>query len=391
MYKIILFIGIISAPILSSAQGQKDFTFYNTETYQLYLDASWKSLIDVAKESIEAGHDFYYLRVRMGIAFYEQQKYIPAIRQFEKALKFTPGGQEARNYLYYCYLFLGREKEAKRYYSVDEKGAKFLSGATLEPGIKFSDNRANTRNTRFTFIGLKHDFGKSISLFHGYQRLVADFAIPPDNSSTGQGGRFATNETIYSVGQNEYYAEMTALAGKGFYVIPAVHFQGIKTDTYQGNNRVFSLQLAKWIDRFKIYGGASLSEINELKQYQYEGGLVFYPLGNLNLFIQTQLTNHTEEDIHHMVSFNKIGFKLFTKTWLNMFYASGDMRNFNALNGYLVYNQLDTLKSKMGITLSHSLGKHFLYLNTTRENKEEFSTGTPFAHQNLVLGINFKF
>lgn len=391
MHKIIFFLFIISITNVLQAQVQKDFAYYNNETYQLYLDADWESLSELGKESIAYGHDFYYMRIRIGIAYYEQKKYLQAIRHFEKALEFSPGSQEVGEYLYYCYLYLGRANEAKKYYSSEETKAKLFNSTTFEPGIKFSDNRALTRNTKYAFIGLSHELTKIISLFHGYQRLVADFALPPDNSSSGFGGGSARNETIYSVNQNEYYAALSVLAAKGLYLIPAFHYQDVKSGTYHGKNKVFSFQAMRWLDKFKIYAGMSFSEINELRQNQYEGGLVFYPLGNLNLFLQTQITSHSENSVSNLVSFNKVGFKLFSTTWMDLFLSYGEMTNYSDLNGYVVYNQLDMLKSKIGFTLNQSLGKHLLYFKYIRENKEEFSTGTPFAHNNFLLGFNLKF
>ena len=375
------------------AQEQRDFSYYNNETYQLYLDANWDSLIQLAKESIAAGHDFYYLRVRIGIAYFEQKKYIQAIRHFEKALEFTPGSLDVKSYLYYSYLYLGRAKEANKYYGSVDDSVKFFSAAFFESGIKLSDNKANTRNTRFAFVGLGHDFGKSVSLFHGYQRLTADFALPPDNSisSPGPGPGRNANETIYSVNQNEYYAALTILAAKGLYLIPAFHYQGVKSDTYEGKNKVFAFQLAKWLDKLKLYAGLSYSEINDLNQNQYEAGLVFYPMGNYNLYIQSQITYHSQDSNHNLVSFNKVGFKLFPTTWIDLFFSYGDMVNYSDMNPYVVYNQLDAVNSRIGITINQSLGKHLIYLNYTRENKEEYLTETPFAHNDFIIGVNIKF
>ncbi len=387
MYKIIILVFVISFSNLLQAQEQKDFNFYNKETYRLYQEENWESLVNLGKQGLSAGHDFYYMRMRIGIAYYEQQKYIQAIPQFEKALEFTPGSQEAVNYLYYCYLYLGRIKEAKKYYDINEEDGQFISSLTFESGIKLSDDKAYTRDTRYAFLGLSHNIGKSISLFHGYQRLLADFAVPP---IIGPSSKSIANET-YSVKQNEYYAALTILAGKGFYLIPAYHFQDVKSDIYHGRNNVFSFQIAKWLGKIKLYGGLSFSEINELNQQQYEGGLVFYPLGNHNLFFQTQATYHLENSNSNVVSFSKIGFRLFPTTWVDLSYSYGDMNNYSEMNGYVVYNQLDVITSKWGVTLNQSIGKHFLYLNYTKENKEEYLSGTPFAHNDIILGLNLMF
>lgn len=388
MYKIIILVFIILFSNLIQAQEQKDFTFYNNETYLLYQKANWESLIQLGKESLSEGNDFYYMRMRLGIAYYEQQKYIQAIPQFEKALEFTPGSQDAVNYLYYCHIFLGRIKEAKKYYDINEEEGQFISALSFETGIKLSDNKAYTRDTRYAFLGLSHNIGKRISLFHGYQRLAADFAVPP---IIGSSSKFIANEIIYSVKQNEYYTALTILAGKGFYIIPAYHFQDVKSETYRGRNNLFSFQIAKWWGKIKFYGGTSFSVINELNQQQYEGGLIIYPLGNNHLFFQTQATYHSENSISNVVSFSKIGFRPFPTTWIDFSYSYGDMNNYSEMNGFVIYNQLDVITSKWGITLNQSIGKHFLYLNYTKENKEEYLSGTPFAHNDIILGLNLMF
>jgi hypothetical protein len=59
MYKIVLFILMVSISTLLHAQQQKDFAHYNNETYQLYLDANWESLVELGKESKANEFDFY--------------------------------------------------------------------------------------------------------------------------------------------------------------------------------------------------------------------------------------------------------------------------------------------------------------------------------------------
>ena len=60
---------------IAIGQTQKDFAYYNNETNRLYTEANWHELIPIAKESIENGHDFYYMRMRLGIAYFEKKNY----------------------------------------------------------------------------------------------------------------------------------------------------------------------------------------------------------------------------------------------------------------------------------------------------------------------------
>ena len=176
MRKVLISTLLILMYSIVTGQIQKDFAYYNSETYRLYTEANWKELIPIAKEGIAYGHDFYYLRMRLGIAYFEQEKYTEAKKQFEIALEFDEGSSDAKSYSYYCLLYLGRKKEAIKYYNVLNEKPKVINALYFESGVKLSDNKASVRNSEYIFLGLNHNFGKNVSLFHGYQRLGADFA-----------------------------------------------------------------------------------------------------------------------------------------------------------------------------------------------------------------------
>ncbi len=94
------------------AQDTLNFNSVNTKTYEYYQSKDWNSLIILGKTAIENDIDFYYLQVRMGIAYYEKGKYRKAIKHFEKALKEKENDALLSEYLYYSYLFSGREQDA---------------------------------------------------------------------------------------------------------------------------------------------------------------------------------------------------------------------------------------------------------------------------------------
>ena len=390
MYKLIFTSLFILAALMGTAQQQKDFTWYNQKTYDLYMQNNWDDLIPLARESIDQGFDFYYMRMRLGIAYFMKKRYIPAIRQFRKALEFNSGSKDAIYYLHYSYLYLGRPKEAYSFYNINHEKSKFFSALYFEPGIKISNKKALTRNTRYVFLGLTHEFGHRVSLFHGYQRLGADFAeivIYP-----GPGNRPVYMESIYTISQNEYYASLNILIARGLYLTPAYHFQGVKLADGTGINNVFSIRADQWAGRVRIFAGAYFSEINERQQSQYEGGLTWYPMGNESFYLHGQATWHEDNGEGNMIYQGKLGGGISPTTWLEGSFSYGDMINFSEMNSMVVYNQLDVIKYRYGLKLTQLIaGKHFLYLTYLHENKEEFETGVPFAHNNLILGFNLKF
>lgn len=94
------------------AQDTLNFNYVNSKTYEYYLSKNWNSLIILGKAALKNDIDFYYLQVRMGIAYYEKGKYRQANKYFESALSQNEDNALISEYLYYSYLFSGREKDA---------------------------------------------------------------------------------------------------------------------------------------------------------------------------------------------------------------------------------------------------------------------------------------
>ncbi len=108
---VLLLPALLSMNYAVSQQGP-DFAGIDKNTYDLYMDSSWKELINAGESALEQGVDYYYLRMRIGIAAYELEDYSKAIRHFRKALEFNSADVTAMEYLYFSYIFYGRVMEA---------------------------------------------------------------------------------------------------------------------------------------------------------------------------------------------------------------------------------------------------------------------------------------
>jgi len=82
-----------------------DFIGADTATYKLLESNEWDKLIETGEAALDNGIDYFYLRMRMGIAYYNKGEYINAATQFDEALDFNSGDETAMEYLYYSYLF----------------------------------------------------------------------------------------------------------------------------------------------------------------------------------------------------------------------------------------------------------------------------------------------
>jgi len=92
---------------------ESDFKTVDQKTYSFYENGNWDSVIYIGKIALKNNIDYYYLRLRMGIAYYEKTNYRLAALHFEKALKYNSSENLALEYLYYSYIFTNRKLEAR--------------------------------------------------------------------------------------------------------------------------------------------------------------------------------------------------------------------------------------------------------------------------------------
>jgi len=107
--------------VLSQAQDSSLFYKIDSSSYSEYLNSNWRQLKKTSRFAFRNDIDYYYLRMRAGIAFYETGNYRVAEQQFKKALKFNDYDNLAHEYYYYSQAFAGKENQAELYYSKHKK------------------------------------------------------------------------------------------------------------------------------------------------------------------------------------------------------------------------------------------------------------------------------
>ncbi len=195
MFRIILITIVVFFSLIPvHAQNTIDFATIDAKTYQHYLTGNWDSVIYYGKQGLCNKIDYFYLRVRLGAAYYYKQNYSKAIDEFEIAIKYNSTDTYTQTMLYFSYLFTGRESDA-RYFGAGmteeaKKGAgfkktDFLNNIYVEGGMAVNDNLQKNKNTAFyrnekkygemdlsgntqnEHLGLKHNLGKRFSIYQG--------------------------------------------------------------------------------------------------------------------------------------------------------------------------------------------------------------------------------
>ncbi|PKP22223.1 MAG: hypothetical protein CVU05_04785 [Bacteroidetes bacterium HGW-Bacteroidetes-21] len=80
------------------AQSTLTFTQVDVSTYKAWEEARWRDLIDTSEIAIDQGIDYFYLRLRTGIAYQKLKRDRKAMIHFAKALEFNSGDPLAKQY-----------------------------------------------------------------------------------------------------------------------------------------------------------------------------------------------------------------------------------------------------------------------------------------------------
>lgn len=388
--RVLILILLFSAIAVSQVKMNQEEV--DARSYQLYLSEKWDSLTTYCEEAISSGIDYYYLRMRAGIGYYQLEKYLSSISHFERALEFQPQDTIAQEYLYYSYLFTNKVAKlnllASRFplslrRKVGYKEPHFIDGSYIEAGYGLNGNYNNTRtgfsktnskspesqvvrdNSIYFSFNLLHNLSERVSLFHGISSL--------NISNTGQFlDKNKLQELNLRTQQWSYYITSGIYLGNNFYSALTLNLLFINTDelgvsqlgsdwiaqktSESQNNYIFGFTLAKDFGNLNLGLSNSISNLNNNKQRQTSLDVTIYPLSNLNLYLVSNLilhrnTNANNDAVERGLLRTKLGFKLLNRTWLELQYTFGDIINYSEDNSYIVYNVVDKIRNLAGANL----------------------------------------
>lgn len=405
MHKIIILIlAILLAAISLEAQINPAQKEIDKVTFDLFKAGKWDELIEKGENALSSDAlDFFALRYRIGTAYYKTGDYQSAIIHLEKALRFAPTDVSTMEYLYYSYLFMGRESEwLSLVYDMPlnlkkklEVYSKFIYGAYTEGGytynadysdqkllgLKSFPNLYNEKELQkgitYFDIGLMHQIGKNLKVFQCYNNISAFYTEQLLEKSMGQ--REYDTKTV----QDEYYLDLNFNLGKAWNLVTALHYMYVRSEDVRlrydssvnpwipnydlvrtpENDFVALLALTKYIGHFRIGLKNSISNMNSATQVQNTAEIIFYPLGNLNLYTITNATVFSNKDWGRKFKSSGIldqmlGWKITDNLWMETGYTFGYIYNFNELDGFIVFNNNDRILNRFSVNLISPVSKH---------------------------------
>ncbi len=352
-------------------------------TYRQFLNHDWDSLIYTGTRHLEAGIDYYYLRLRLGISYFRKQNYARAITHLSKAQALAPSDSLGAEYLYFAHLYLGHDMEALQWSRLLSPARKrtlnitdrFLDGFSADitynfasskeiPGIDNTDV-TETRQISDYFgnanLTLKHYLGNKIKLVHAYTYL---------HKRDQYYLRDAADEYRYSgtVAQKQWYLSVAFRPFRGWLLSTSYHHLWISSPVFAAASEAgsvsttsqdvsdysFSLSASKSFGVFDIGYTYTGSGLNDFKQQQHTIQLGVFPTGNLNLYLINRITffkENAQPARNSVIVGETLGVKLTGFCWAEASLLAGTIRNMTDLNSYIVYNDVNSIKWKSGLSL----------------------------------------
>jgi len=413
---------------VSTAYAQKpslSITYVDSATYTLYLKQDWKPIIALGKQSRAEGVDFYYLKVRMGIAYFKENKIFSAIQFLEEAYTMDPKNAVVQDYLYWAYRYSGLVMESRLFYTkmTNELKAKIDLDLPFVSDISFNvlathnsdyDEQLKTnansgtdhrrvipKNYQMYSLGMSHPLSKRLNLFHQFTMMPATSVQQIETGS-------ALENESYKAMEYRYYADITVALGSRWYLDT---YLNVISGNYDNLNTRVSASKIKYNDM--VFGGAltkasyfirnsinmSVSNLNGYNQFQTGYSLSLYPLGNTSVVPFGSLQYKSQDSDANLIFTGGLTVSI-DEISLTGFGTVGNMNNFIANNGAIVYNQPAAALNEFGGSFKY-LGKNLILkagysfmkmeANYYNDNFEITSKTFGFNQQNITAGFTWIF
>lgn len=406
------------------------FKEVDSTSYALFLKQDWKTLISYGKNAKKEGINFYYLKVRMGIAYFKDGKMLTAMKYLEEAYELNKYDVVVQDYLYWTYRYTGMFLESAIFYEkMDETlksnlNHKLKIVSAIDVGVvatnnsdyngmlternddELSNSRIFPKNYQLYMLGLNHRFSKSTNFYHRVTVMPVSSVLQQNAESNIDNFTFQGTET-------RYYADATFALGNKWYLDPYLGLFFGKFDEIDLTNEVpvdsnekikytdvlFGASVSKSCYYFRNSANISYSNLGVFNQFQVGYTLSLYPFGNTLIvpFGSIQYQNESLDSNSESRVVYSGGLSLNTKdVTLTAYVNSGEMHNFNSNNGSVIYNQSAIGLNEYGAILrvfinkaTIKVGYSFMNMKDYYFSEDEVSSTYTFNQQNLIAGFTW--
>ncbi|NPA44075.1 MAG: tetratricopeptide repeat protein [Chlorobi bacterium] len=415
-----------------------DYVKVDKITYKQYINKDWKNLVKTGKDALKEGIDFYYLQVRMGIAYYELKNYAKAIKYFERAYYSDYENELVQEYLYYSYIFMGRYGDARGLAGTFKRKLKERLGISAENPLisslsiitkhDFNEdyqynpsdfevvNQQTILNQSFYNINLLHLLGDYASIYHGYSNLRISSSVL--SSDIDLPSNF--EEDII---QSEYYLSFNYQLGIGTNLGIGFHYlntnysaldpnpvtigrwggSNVYLYDYTKNSFVGSFTISKQISIIRLGTAFSIANMNDNMQLQPEGSITIFPFGNSKFYTHSRAIYLIDDNgytaLKNFIFKQSLGIRFSKYSWFEPSATFGNMKNFTSYNALIANNDIDGVKQRYEalFNFGFSEGRFNIFIKYQYNVKENIfevnglQNTIEYTNQSIIGGLTWYF
>ena len=312
-------------------------------------------------QAINNDIDFPYLRLRLGYASFSIGNYKAAIKEYNAVLKNDFYNQTARYYAYLCHKYLNQDLQAsfqEAYIDTGQLKKEDITpydwiNAGIETGLKVPRNDSRSKGI-YTRLFLSNRLSWKVQLDQSIQffgQSINNFKPNEDNIQEAYDKLKSADQQI------EYYAKVSYAIAENTVLLGAYHYLNTHFQSLAHNSNMGFAGLKYTSTYFDLQGDMNFGYLLDHYVEQYNAGLLFYPLGNLNLYAVSRGSYLWQNDAGQVIYNQRVGFKLFKNLWSETSVTFGNLDNYNEADGLYVYNLVDATKLKLGETAFYQVTK----------------------------------
>lgn len=434
--------------------GQQSFKEVDSVSYQLYLDKDWSKLVQYGQDAEAKGYDYFYLNLRIGIAFFNLKDYKTSLIYLEKAHEDNSYSDVVKEYLFWDNYYLFKEKQAIMWYnqlddSIQERigysKPKFINGLYIGGGKKTSQNPDIASNVSYLTINLDHHLGGRLDLKHGYllstQKLNwGDFTqhqyfiIPAYTIKSGLVASIALHGASYtsSLNYNNEWVYHSAppqnMPGPGSVFTDTLKYASYKIEgSYHENDLLVQPSLTKTWSKFVLSPYFSYYYSNHqpgFTEHKKDSVILTDRMGQNIIDKRVEVSDTVNIPANSIATQFGIGSKFFVKMGSLTLGADAKIQSYfgthslfflpsfnldlakkihfsgyyfnkkgyvlGLFGGTQLINTFDDVK-KLNFTMSFDIGKSSLYITYQHENVLDKLSYLSYSMNSIFMGLQIKF
>lgn len=418
---------------VQQAFSQTTLTYQSADsvTYAQFINKDYKALLHTAKQALRNDIDFYFLRMRLGISYYEKKNYEAALTHFKKANNMNPADTLAQEYLYYSLLFTNRKEDAYdlaetfsealqqkihfKLFNAKDIASTFQS-VSISGGSGYNtninDNKDNVyADTLFventlqgeTYLGnisLQNKITNRLNVYNSFSYFNVKSLGIVHSALNDTSTKYTNNSYQYNLGMSYRFKNQLLVGGTFGYFKEESNYFSASLDTssfrimYSNNpfeHIAYSGTLYSFyrFKKFEFSLSASIANLSDSIQYQGEGTLAFYPLGNQNLYSVSSIAFIQNGSKQNFIFNQRIGGRITKWLWAEAHASYGNHQNFLPSNGFISYNTVEPIQFTAGANLSYKIGKLNIIPAYTLQQKESSYMQRNIQQQTSFISNNY--